>query len=175
MTEDLTFTFHQRLHWVCFLLGHWKSFANRFMCQVALEAHVARICSLVCMQPDFMQWWQSPTDEVRQDWMEVEPYQHMTCFGLPVSHQTSFSSGIVPAGPAMAPNILPPEDQTAMEALIPSDLEMTLQQQGLISSGNSAQHEPDMEVVWDILGLPQEPHEGQTANDPALEGAGDGA
>lgn len=162
MVEDITFTFHQRLHWVCFLVAHRKSFANRFMCQVALEAHLARIWTLVYMQPEAMQWWQSTSEEVRWDWMEVQTYQQMTSFGLPVAHQESFSTGLVP-----------PEDQTAVGAHVSGNLEMASGQQGFVPSGNVVFDEPNMELLAEILGVTAQPHGCQTGEDEGLDGEGE--
>lgn len=107
MGEDYMFTFHQRLHWVCFLIQHWKSLANRFMCQIALEAHVARIWSLVCMQPGFLQWWQGLTDQERQHRMEVEPYQGMTHYGFALAHQSQTVPVHMPTALAVPPRAFP--------------------------------------------------------------------
>jgi hypothetical protein len=64
---DVDFTFGQRLHWIAFLLRHYKSYANRFMYQLGVEAYVARIWTVLLLDESFQAWWQSLNAKQRED------------------------------------------------------------------------------------------------------------
>jgi hypothetical protein len=65
---DVDFTFAQHLYWTTFLLRHYKSYANRFMCQLGVEAYVARIWTVLLLDKSFQAWWwQSLNAKQRED------------------------------------------------------------------------------------------------------------
>jgi hypothetical protein len=120
--QDMVLTFYQRLHWTCFLLRHFKAYANRFMCQIAVEAHVARIWSVLSMESAFRGRWLRLDTQQKHNHMYVAPYMKMTSGDLPVTHperaapqssagavQASMAtdSGSTPSGPSAVPQSLP--------------------------------------------------------------------
>ncbi|KAF1916512.1 hypothetical protein BDU57DRAFT_234434 [Ampelomyces quisqualis] len=99
MPQDVAFTFHQRLHWTCFLLKHYKAHANRFMCLVAVEAHVARIWSVLSRERSFRGWWLALTNEEKAKHLYEDPYAGMTYRDYPIAHPLSDNTrSLVAAG-----------------------------------------------------------------------------
>lgn len=78
MPQDVAFNFHQRVHWTCFLLKHYKAYTDRFMSLVAPEAYAARIWSVLSRERSFRSWWQSLSDAEKAKRLYEAPYSGMT-------------------------------------------------------------------------------------------------
>jgi hypothetical protein len=116
MENDINFTFAQRLHWTTFLLRHYKSHANRFMCQIGVETHIARIWSVLVLEESFREWWKSLDNMQKADCLIRHPYLDVTYGGARYCHPTpeeaqswrvavqaqAISSGVQPQGPQSA-------------------------------------------------------------------------
>lgn len=83
---DQDFTFQQRLHWTCFLMEHYKFHAHRFMMLTAVDAHVARIFSVLAMETSFLDWWLSKTDAEQTMHLTNLPYIDVTSGGVYLQH-----------------------------------------------------------------------------------------
>jgi hypothetical protein len=88
LANDINFTFAQRLHWTTFLLRHYKSHANRFMCQIGVEAHIARIWSVLVLEESFRGWWNSLDNTQKADCLIRHPYLDVTYGGGRYCHPT---------------------------------------------------------------------------------------
>jgi hypothetical protein len=86
--HDVDFTFAQRVHWNAFLLRYHKSCANRFMCQLGVEAYVVRIWSVLLLEESFRGLWQSLNTKHKEDCIIQYLYVNVTYGGKRYYHPT---------------------------------------------------------------------------------------
>jgi hypothetical protein len=87
--NDVDFTFGQRLYWTSFLLRRYKAHDNRFMCQNAVEAHVARIWSVLMLEPSFQKWWARLNAGQIINYLCKQPYFGVTSGNTHFYHPTA--------------------------------------------------------------------------------------
>lgn len=87
---DIELTFPQRIHWVAFLLEHYKQHAFRVMCQLGVDSYLGCIWTFLMSQKQFNTWIRSLPTHERHFCLNEVPYAGITSNNLPVMHPIAF-------------------------------------------------------------------------------------